>query len=436
MKKQYRVITAITMVLLLTASLGMTCFASSGTKYAYSIGVNHATTDSNEGNFTSNVQYASTCYGMMSNFRSYYQTTPSSSYLCSETNPNGVRKIASDVVFLNGHANATCMAFGENLGSAIYYGYDTSDSNYQYAGLKSIGTMDTVDLISFVVCKTAEGTTNLASVAYDEGATTVVGFTNSITSRYYDGPRWLERYNDHLANGYTVQEAVNYASAVYPNCDLSTYVKIYGNTSNTITSSARTSSMELQLDSFDISVDVSGIENVNKALASECASEGFTGLVSQLEEIDSDFSVDDYKVTVNMYSDNQMDGMIMFTYYIGEDIATNKAYVVTVKDGIATEIIPSGVINTSTVATCNYSAEEESLITAASLFEQQRLEQGLPMTIESNNIPEDSQLVETRTQYYFDYTTNELSYSETYFYCTSDATGVYIDSHSTWIIDY
>lgn len=369
--KKLKAMVAMALTAIVAVNSSMMVSASGTTHYAYCVGVKHASTDTNSGDFTGNVKYAATCYGMMSNFRGYYQTTPSVSYLRSETNPNGVRKLASDVVFLNGHANPELMAFGENLGSGVYYGYDAYSSSYEYAALKSISTMDTVDLISFVGCSTAGGSENLASVAYAKGATTSVGFTDSITSRFGNGPRWLERYNDHLANGYSVKSAVNYASACYPDCDLSTYVKIYGSTSNTITNT----------DALSLNVEMEVLES--------------------------------------------------------EDIATNKAYVISVENGVATEVIPSGVINPATpVLFNNEVTDENELIAAVERFKQSRATQGVSMTMNLDaDVSEDAELVETREKYFYDYATNELLYSETYFYLTSGEWGLYIDEQSTWTIE-
>lgn len=437
--KKLRAIAGMTLATILAANSSMVVSASNTTHYAYCIGVEHASTDTNSGDFTDNVKYAATCYGMMNNFRSYYQTTPSVEYLRSETNPNGVRKLASDVVFLNGHANPQLMAFGESLGSGVYYGYDAYSSSYQYAGLKSIGTMSTVDLISFVGCSTAGDSENLASVAYAKGATTSVGFTNSITSRFNNGPRWLERYNDHLANGYSVQAAVNYASACYPDCDLSTYVKIYGSTTNTITNTDSLSlNVEMEvLESENINIPVSDLNNCNFSSADTYDFDGFDILVSQLENLYNDFNVNDYKITVNMYSDDQLDGMIMLTYYIGEDIATNKAYIVSIENGVATEIIPSSVINAATPASLNNEVvDEKELIAAVERFEQLRRAQELPMPINMDtNVLQEAELVETREKYFYDYSTNELSYSETYYYLTAGEWGLYFDEQSVWTIE-
>ena len=416
-------------------------FAATSTKYAYSIGVNHASTDELTGNFTKNVMYAATCYGMMDNFVSYYQTSPSVLYLRTERNPNGVRKLASDVVFLNGHGNNTSIVFGKTLGSGVYYGYNAYSTNYQYAGLKSIGSMSTVDLISFVGCSTAGGSSNLPSVAVELGATTAVGFTDNIIYRFNDGPRWLQRYNDYLAQGYTVRQAVNYASACYPDCTLSLYVKIYGSTSNTISSgmkSGSSASVVSKQDAVAIDIEVGNVENCIEIPASECSFVGFDAIAAKIEEISPEVDLDECKVSANMYSDNGLDGIIIVKYYIGDEIATNKAYIVSVEDGTAVNVIPSEAVSDTAIplAMDNMNQDEENFLQALEWFEMQVASGGLPEAVkEENDIPQDAALVETRGGYHYDYLTGELCYTEEYFYLTPGKMGVYIDDVATWIIN-
>lgn len=428
----------LTIAMLISAIPVQTAFAATSAQYAYSIGVNHASTDSVSGDFTANVHYAATCYGMMNNFTSFYQYAPSVEYLRAETNGNGVRKLASDVVFLNGHASPTAMGFGEAVGSGIYYGYDAysgSGSNLiQYAGLRSIGSMSTVDLISFVGCATAGGNTNLPSVAVELGATTAVGFTESIISRFDDGPRWLQRYNDYLANGYSVRQAVNYASACYPDCTLSQYVKIYGSTTNTISSGLkRTAAPNLNITTVDI--EVGKLENCIEVPVNECRFEGLENVIANLEEMSPDFDRNDYKVSVNMYSDEQDDGIITFKYFVGDRIATNKAYVISVEDGVAVNIIPSDA-NSSERGLANLTMSEEDLISAMEQFDYQLATGNLPeaATID-NDIPDGSSLVETRTGYHYDFQTDELTYTEENYYLTPGEMGVYVDDLAMWYVN-
>ena len=171
-------------------ALALAAKARATTYYAYSIGVNHGTTNSGlSGNFVPNVKYANTCYGIINGIDSYYNDEPTVSYM-KGNNPAGVRRIASRVVWLNGHASNTTILFNHNnnggsYDTGAYYGNDTS----KYVGIKSTN-MSGVDLISFVGCETANGGSNLAFSAYSKGATTAVGFTGKIVSRSADGQGW------------------------------------------------------------------------------------------------------------------------------------------------------------------------------------------------------------------------------------------------------
>lgn len=133
----------ILLVSVLVAS-SISSIASSSSKYAYSVGVNGSYSgSSNPGDFTSNVQYASDCYGLISGFTSYRNYTPSSSYL-KGNNSVGNKRIASDIVFLNGHGNNELMVFHYKKSDTVYkvgvrQGEDwtSSSTGYIYTGLAS-----------------------------------------------------------------------------------------------------------------------------------------------------------------------------------------------------------------------------------------------------------------------------------------------------------
>jgi hypothetical protein len=104
-----------------------------------------------------------------------------------------------------------------------------------------------VRLISFVGCETATAADNLCTRAVDggAGAGAALGFTDNIHSRIAEGQFWLQKYNDALAFGYSVDDAVGYADA-YANVyrvehgessitDLATYHAVFGEGSTTIT---------------------------------------------------------------------------------------------------------------------------------------------------------------------------------------------------------
>ena len=83
-------------------------------------------------------------------------------------------------------------------------------------------------LVTFAGCKTAEGTTNLASKAHDYGAIASVGWTTSVTVDSLNA--WLSRFNDYVTSSHSVQASVNYANGfTYLPLTGVKNAKIYGN---------------------------------------------------------------------------------------------------------------------------------------------------------------------------------------------------------------
>lgn len=430
MKKTRKIFALLLSLTLVFSVLSVNAFAidtRATTYYAYSIGVNHGTTNSGlTGDFTTNVKYANTCYGMIDGITSYYHTAPTVSYM-QGNNPAGVRRIGSRVVWLNGHANNTTIVFnynnnGGSYDTGVYYGSDTS----KYAGIQSTN-MSGVDLISFVGCETAANTTNLASRAKDKGATTAVGFTGKIVSRSTDGQGWCRKYNDALALGHTISSAISYATSFYPNSNLPDYVKVYGSTTNRIASSggsvASVTSEDFASGTQIINVDMmyNDVGNIQNGKLKNYATD-FTDIFNSIREYDSNFDVNDYEVSVNMYSEDGNSGIATFTYKIG-DIRTNKAYVATIEDGIITDIICNGVAVESRTASIedsqNVNSLEESLL---KLVEEHKKSQYSTMSVVDDNI------VGEEEQYIYDYNTNTLIYQKCTYTVVPSADNVIVDT--------
>jgi hypothetical protein len=135
------------------------------------------------------------------------------------------------------------MTLGDKVDSderkcGVYYGTDftSSTTGYTYAGLQS-RDLSGVRLISFVGCDTASTSDNLCTRAVDgnAGADAALGFTDNIHSRDASGQLWLRKYNDALAFGYSVYDAVEYAESFAPDSDLADYWHIEGGSTVTIT---------------------------------------------------------------------------------------------------------------------------------------------------------------------------------------------------------
>ncbi|MDE5946015.1 MAG: hypothetical protein K2G63_01715 [Oscillospiraceae bacterium] len=391
--------------------------ASAASYYAYSIGVNHGTTNAGlEGNFTQNVAYANTCYGMISGVASYYNNMPTQSYM-KGNNPLGERKIASRVVFLNGHASSSRMYFNHNnnggeYDTGVYYGYDTATC----PGLLSTD-MSTNDLISFVGCSTAAGTTNLASRAVSRGATTAVGFTESIHSRFINGPDWCRKYNDALVNGYTVANAITYATSCYPNSDLGKYVKVYGSSTNTIASNGSVNSISDDDEKVyveNVNIPIENVYSTKNIIDAELTSD-FDVVIEELKAIDKSFDIDDYSIDINMFSEEDSTGMIIFTYRIGDLIDTNYALVASVSNGTITSI--SRNFEEKPIV------DEEKLIekvSSHSYSSNERRKAMNSLNINQNDIVSESE------SYNYDYRTNNLTFVKTIDYVERNAEEVVI----------
>jgi hypothetical protein len=197
--------------------------------------------DDYEGDFTPNVDYAATVYAIIG-YSSQYSYNPTDTYLTGK-NPAGTDRLGSPVVFLNGHASYYNLLLGDavdppELRCGVHYGTDftSSTTGYTYAGLQS-RNLSGVKLISFVGCETAANSKNLCTraVAGSNGADAALGFIDNIHSRNPEGQLWLQKYNDALAFGYTIFDAVEYAKSFAPDSDLADFAQIFGDSSTTIT---------------------------------------------------------------------------------------------------------------------------------------------------------------------------------------------------------
>lgn len=352
MKKTVIVFLVISMVLSMKAT---SVYAA----YAYSIGTNHGNSVINlifgrlDGDFTDNVLYSSTCYGTMNNITSYYNLQPTPSYMRGY-NPNGNRRIASRIVFLNGHANYDNIVFAHNNESdyktGVYMGEDmtSSSTGFSYVGLQSTD-MSTCKLISFVGCCTAGNGRgdNLLRRAVSSGAKVAVGFREEITSRTSDGKGWLRKYNDSIALGSSVSQSIRNAVDTYPNHNMSSCVSIAG-TPSTAFSSISTS---MYANSYTSRIDVSSLENVKAIKADEWENEEIIDLIKLY---DKSFEPSHYEVTINMFDEKNGDGVIIFNYVINHTIQTNKAYICHIENSYITKI--------TTTKNANQSEENKTVI--------------------------------------------------------------------------
>lgn len=410
-------------------------------QYAYSIGSKYGTGLDHAGDdFTQNVLTAANAYGRLSNVTSYYRTEPTYSYLTGN-NALGQRRIASHIVFVNGHANATLiMTPAKNEADyrvGICTGYDgarTTDGLYTFAGLNSVN-MSSCSLITFAGCSTGQGIDSLTGLAYTRGAKIAVGFNGEISSRSTQGRSWLQTYNNSLGNGNSVYTSIINACNAYPNSDLSVEVIVAGDTGTTLgvgnLSTMNLNSNFLQkvdpisntyevIANTSLNIEEKQMNHKNDKLDS-CEDE-FKDIISIIKNSDADFEVSDYTVTSNLFDKEKGDGLIFFKYFINDKIETNKVYMGIIKNNKLQNIILSGVKKENI---SNLSSDLDKEIDKTIDFENKKIEnilknQGKTKTIKTDNIQLNSEgkieknsldnAKDVKEKYYFDYNTQELKY--------------------------
>lgn len=422
-----KVLSLILSIILLSSPIpAQNVSASTTNQYAYSIGCNHGSwawlLGGYQGDFTDNVNYAATCYGMIGSITSSYKNyEPTYTYMRGN-NANGTRRIASKIVFLNGHANYDCLIHNHsnddgNYATGVYIGSDyNSSSGYKYAGFGSTD-MSTCDHISLVGCSTASnGNYNITWKAVNRGANSALGFTDSIHSRSSAGETWLKKYNDGLANGYTISRCIIYATGFSSNSDLATYAKIYGNSSNTVTDSKAT--IASSFNTVTTNISAKGIENAVEVKANE-TSKMISSIVTAIKKLDAGFDLIDYKMAVNMFAPQDGNGMITFTYYMDDTIKTNKSFIAVIENNIIVEIFANNVTTKEQKSELNTKAVSEANIIAIAKNH---------MTSKTALVIDTTKNVSKITDnYYYDYMSGKLVCEESVFYSIDEADGAIID---------
>ena len=177
--------------------------------HAFSVGTNYGSDDLNT---SAHATTACAYYSRL--MTSNYSIMPTTSIMFGNFS-DGTPRIKSDILFFCGHANSTGMYFNyNNSGGSYLTGVYYTDSVYTSDGYYLIGlnnNMLNTQLITFAGCKTANGTTNLASKAHDYGAIASVGWTSLVTVDSLNA--WLSRFNDYVTSSHSVQASVNYANS-------------------------------------------------------------------------------------------------------------------------------------------------------------------------------------------------------------------------------
>ena len=386
--------------------------ASSSETYAYSIGgVNSAGDD-----FTPNVDYSSTIFGLMGSVsHAYKNTTPTYSYL-SGNNPGNYKRLGSKIVLLTGHANGSLIELDNGSTKVGVHTGDsyTANSGGKYVGLNSI-SMSNTDLIMFFGCSTATGDTNLCTESVSRGAKSAVGTTQSVVSRSGEGATWVQRFIDGLYNGKNIIQAGAYANNfVSSTCSMRTGWTYKGSGYTVVNPKANARMSEVQdidarfaLDASIVDEDVQiqyGIFNDNVIAANALDfEEGLEEVVSYLRGIDDSFDLSNYKISMRSFNDNE--GIVTLDYYIGDNISTTKGFTFIYCDGMLVSLTYNSQLYSNGRSTYQ-TVDEDNMIALVNSYEADRSSTMNTSIVEDEN---------TISYYTYDYKTGELKYvSEVY----------------------
>lgn len=427
-------------LLILVLFIGLFSFASPAfaVEYAYSVGTKYAAGLDHAGDdFTPNVLEAANAYGWLKNYTSFYSLKPDYAYMNNSNYLGG-----SSVYFINGHATplfidvAAFNSANYKTGITTYSSGTTTTDGFKYAGLDG-RNMSKTKLISFVGCKTGQGTNNLPTKAVAQGAKSAVGFKNDITSRFNDGPKWVQKYNYVLGSGYSVKKAIESATTKFPNSDLATSVMYKGNGNQTLgvldtkSLSMAKSNPSLLLDKKDVNTFLEmskTIEEEYKIIYSGLSDDSYKieskeiidFITETIKKEDSSFDISDYKVQYNMINEDEGYGFVFFKYYIDGQIETNKVYMATIDNNRITSITLAGVLKDNLISTKITNVTKTSLKQKVQNFESNKtsiLKQNDKRSLLSNNISKkiskesfEKNVDNFTEKYYYDYNSGKLYY--------------------------
>ncbi len=249
--------------------------------------------------------------------------------------------IKSNILFFSGHASPKRMVFNYLQKG---YPYKTGVSNekntitetgYHVVGIA--GNMDFVDLVVFAGCKTATGNDNIAKRANQYGAKVSIGWKNPV----YDGSHknWLERFNNCLAKGQTIEQAISYAdSFIYlvgsHVKDHISYFDNYNDFTARLIRNKSKSTTSIQ--------DISNIEDSPNNILQRyqgnveiVGEDSTTEIAAIIQELDSTFVPEDYKVYI--HKNNEITATIDYVRMIG-DFETSTGYTAELRGNTVTAI--------------------------------------------------------------------------------------------------
>ena len=269
-------------------------------------------------------------------YNSYSSTQPTVSIMKGYFD-NGTKRMKSDILFFSGHGYYNNVSFnykgkGGNYATGVWYTTDgTTTNGYELVGLS--GNMGSVKLVTFAACLTAShNDDNITANAVSYGADTAVGWSSEV----YPGSHsnWLARYNDKLATGSTVLQAVTYANSfTYMDSDVKD-ARIYGNRSLKIKLASKATVLNNEEATLrKIAIKSPVISNGNNAIAE-------AALVSAACANITNFDPNDYEVNIYEICDGCYTVDFVFTL---DGVRTNSGYTMTIVDDRIVEIVDNTI---------------------------------------------------------------------------------------------
>lgn len=435
----------------------------SSSQYAYSVGSIWKTPHHYDDNFRTNVYNAANKYSQISGISSYYNTEADYTYMRGN-NPKGQRRIGSYIFFINGHANPISILSASSdtakNRTGITVGYDSTvseDGEFTVAGLQSTN-MSGSRLILFVGCSTGAWpntsenpySTNLPIRAVERGANAALGFRKLISSRFGDGPNWLNAFNQAIVNGYTIDGANAYACTQYPNSDLSKCSMAEGDINSRVVPVTRYASMSekkyeneyksLVVPEQDIEIIIDEKNSDDEKALSKCENK-YKEIIETIKTQDDDFNIDEYKVSSNCVNKENGVSYIYFTKYINDKIRTNKVYFIKTNRNVVNDITVAGIKNEN-IEKVNR-LDETYIEDKIDKFNNQKTQilsnklkcdniKSIKLSEFSDNILKfDDNIKNIEEYYYYDYNTEELKYimeyTENFELSTTDKAQIELD---------
>ncbi len=176
----------------------------------------------------------------------------------------------------------------------------------------------------------------------------------------------------------------------------------------------------------DVEIDADKLKKGEEARLSDYKDE-LGHLISELKKIDNDFDEAKYRFFINYYSDDGKDGIMDMTYYIGDKISTNRAYVGIIENGRIIKINDSLRTQVPNITFLS-DGEEKHIIDRVDEFLKEREK----INKENSN----EKIDERKTQVIYDYISKDLKYVDTKFIISDELDGAIVEKTNEINIEY